>query len=169
MSSSDTVSVTATEQQHRHRERALNAHHASRARHEADSVVLAEAEIMLLCDSSGNVPAAHGRRQGLGLFHRDTRFLSAYEMTLNGEPLVPLSSQEGGGAWSFHVLGNPQLEAGAGASIAPHTVSVRRERTVGEGVVDLSFLRSSDDNVGVSWTVRDGPLVVESAPPAGVP
>jgi glycogen debranching enzyme len=135
MSSSDTVSATATEQQHRNRERSLNAHHASCARHEADSVVLAESEIMLICDASGNVPGAHRRSQGLGLFHRDTRFLSAYELTLNGEPLVPLSSHEGGGAWSFHVLGNPELKAGAGASIAPHTIGVRRERTVGEGVL----------------------------------
>ena len=35
---------------------------------------------------------------------------------------------------------------------------------VGEGLVDLSFLRSSDDNVGVSWTVHRGPLIVESVP-----
>jgi hypothetical protein len=35
---------------------------------------------------------------------------------------------------------------------------------VGSATVDLSFVRSSDDNVGVSWTVRHGPLVVESVP-----
>ena len=35
---------------------------------------------------------------------------------------------------------------------------------VGGAVVDLGFLRSSDDNVGVSWNVQRGPLVVESVP-----
>jgi glycogen debranching enzyme len=35
---------------------------------------------------------------------------------------------------------------------------------VGQAVLDLTFLRSSDDNVGVSWLVRQGPLVVEAVP-----
>ncbi|HVS75298.1 MAG TPA: amylo-alpha-1,6-glucosidase, partial [Steroidobacteraceae bacterium] len=35
---------------------------------------------------------------------------------------------------------------------------------VGQAVADLAFVRSSDDNVGVSWMVRKGPLVVESVP-----
>jgi glycogen debranching enzyme len=42
-------------------------------------------------------------------------------------------------------------------------LSLRRLH-VGDAVVDLNFLRSSEDNVGVSWIVRQGPLVVESAP-----
>ena len=35
---------------------------------------------------------------------------------------------------------------------------------VGQSLVDLRFMRSSGESVGVSWTVREGPLVVESAP-----
>lgn len=35
---------------------------------------------------------------------------------------------------------------------------------VGDGLVDLSFVRSSDDNVGVSWAVHRGPLIIESVP-----
>jgi glycogen debranching enzyme len=35
---------------------------------------------------------------------------------------------------------------------------------VGEALVDLGFVRTSDDNVGVSWTVRQGPLIVECGP-----
>ncbi|MGH8287418.1 MAG: hypothetical protein ACREV7_00105 [Steroidobacteraceae bacterium] len=42
-------------------------------------------------------------------------------------------------------------------------LSLTRVR-VGEGLADLSFLRSSDDNVGVSWSVRQGPLIIESVP-----
>ena len=135
MSSSETLPGDLTDSQHRNRERSLTAHHASRAHHPADSVVLAESEMILVCDSSGNVPGSHRQGQGLGLFYRDTRFVSRYELTLNGEALVPLSSHEGGGTWTFHVLGNPQLEAGTRGCIAPHTIAVRRDRMVGDGAV----------------------------------
>ncbi len=35
---------------------------------------------------------------------------------------------------------------------------------VGQAIVDLNFLRASADNVAVTWTVRQGPLVVQSVP-----
>ena len=35
---------------------------------------------------------------------------------------------------------------------------------VGEAVADLSFLRTSDNNVAVTWSVRQGPLIVEFCP-----
>jgi len=60
MSSSDALSVPATEQQHRNRERSLNAHHASCARHEADFVVPAESQIMAICDARFHVLGPHG-------------------------------------------------------------------------------------------------------------
>jgi glycogen debranching enzyme len=134
MSSSETLSPDLTESQHHNRERPLTAQHASRAHHDADSIVLAESELLLVCDASGNVRGAHGKSRGLGLFYRDTRFLSLYDLTLNGEPLVPLSSHEGGGAWIFHVLGNPELASGDGC-IAPHTIAVRRDRVVDNGAI----------------------------------
>jgi glycogen debranching enzyme len=135
MSSSETHSGDLTELQHRSRERSLTPHHASRAHHDADSVVLAESGMILVSNACGDIPRQHASDQGLGLFYRDTRFLSAYELTLNGSPLVPLSSHEGNGAWTFHVLGNPPLASASGACIAPHTIIVRRDRAVGEGSI----------------------------------
>jgi glycogen debranching enzyme len=55
---------------------------------------------------------------------------------------------------------DPSLPAGI------DRLSLARVR-VGTGVVDLTFLRSFDDNVGVSWQVREGPLVIEAVPPRG--
>jgi len=135
MSSSETLSGDLTELQHRSRERSLTPHHASRAHHDAESIVLAGSEMILVSNSRGDVPREHADNQGLGLFYRDTRFLSVYELTLNGSPLVPLSSHEGSGAWTFHVLGNPPLESAGGGCIAPHTISIRRDRVVGEGAI----------------------------------
>lgn len=136
MSSSDTLSGDLTELQHRSREFSLTAHHASRAHHDPGSIVLAGSGMILVSDHRGDVPREHARNQGLGLFYRDTRFLSVYQLTLNGAPLVPLSSHDGGGAWSRHQLGNPPLESPAGGSIAPHTIGIRRDRVVTEGAID---------------------------------
>lgn len=135
MSSSETHSGDLTELQHRSRERSLSPHHASRAHHEAESIVLAGSEMILVSNARGDIPREHADSQGLGLFYHDTRFLSVYELTLNGSPLVPLSSHEGSGAWTFHVLGNPPLASPGGVCIAPHTITVRRDRVVGEGAI----------------------------------
>lgn len=134
MSSSETLPGDLTELQHRSRERSLTPHHASRAHHDAESVVLAGSEMILVSNARGDIPREHADSQGLGLFYRDTRFLSVYELTLNSAPLVPLSSHEGSGAWTFHVLGNPSLASGGGC-IAPHTIEVSRDRVVGEGAI----------------------------------
>jgi glycogen debranching enzyme len=135
MTSSEILSGALTEQQHRQRERSLTVHHASQASHDAESIVLAGSGMILVSDASGDIPREGAGSRGLGLFHRDTRFLSVYELTLNGAQLVPLSSHEGGGGWTFHVLGNPRLESGEDGCIEPHTISVRRDRMTDDGAV----------------------------------
>lgn len=135
MTSSETLSGDLSELQHRQRERSLTVHHASQAPHDADSIVLAGSGMLLVSDARGDVPQEEAGSRGLGLFHRDTRFLSVYALTLNDEQLVPLSSYEGGGSWTFHVLGNPRLESARGGCIDPHTISVRRDRMTGDGAI----------------------------------
>ena len=134
MTSSETLSGDLSELQHRQRERSLTLQHASQTSHDAESIVLAGSEMILVSDACGNVPNQHPGSRGFGLFHRDTRFLSVYELTLNGAPLMPLSSHEGGGDWTFHVLGNPRLDSATGC-IAPHTISIRRDRIIGDGAI----------------------------------
>lgn len=135
MSSSETLSGDLSEPQHRSRERALTLHHASLAQHDAESIVLAGSGMLFVSDARGDVPQELAADSGLGLFHRDTRFLSRYELTLNAARLVPLSSHEGGGAWTFHVLGNPRLETPEGGCIEPHTIGIRRDRMIGESAI----------------------------------
>lgn len=83
MSSSETLPGDLTELQHRSRERSLTLHHASRAHHDACAVVVAGSEMILVCDASGDITGSNTASQGLGLFYRDTRFVSVYELTLN--------------------------------------------------------------------------------------
>ena len=135
MTSSETLSGDLTGLQHRQRERSLTTHHASRASHDAESIVLAGSGMLLVSDTRGDVPQEQPGGRGRGLFHRDTRFLSLYELTLNGAPLVPLSGHEGGGSWAFHVLGNPRLESPQGGCIEPHTIGIRRDRMTGDGAI----------------------------------
>jgi glycogen debranching enzyme len=135
MSSSETRTGDLSEPQHRSRERSLTPHHAARAHHDADAIVLAGAGIFLVTDARGDVPRDTGTSQGLGLFYRDTRFLSLYELTVNGAAPVPLASHEGGGAWAFHVLGNPELGCEGGPRVPPHTIAIRRDRVVEEGAI----------------------------------
>src|SRR5579872_5226450 len=42
-----------------------------------ETIVIKEDDLFLLTDLNGNVP--RGNINGLGLYHKDTRFLSAYE------------------------------------------------------------------------------------------
>lgn len=135
MSCSETRTGDLTEPQHRSRERSLTPHHASRAHHDADAIVLAGSGVLLVSDARGDVPRDLAPTQGLGLFYRDTRFLSRYELTVNGTAPVPLGSHEGGGAWAFHVLGNPELGREGGGCVPPHTIAIRRDRVIGEGAV----------------------------------
>src|SRR5579863_5920457 len=49
-----------------------------------DTIVIKADDIFLLTDLNGNVP--RGNPNGLGLYYQDTRFLSGYELILQGIP-----------------------------------------------------------------------------------
>ncbi len=124
-----------SEAQNRSREEILTQHYPSRARLAASTLVLKCDELYMLCDESGDVFLERGawRARGLGLFWRDTRFLSRYELALNGERPIPLSSEHGAGEWTTHSLENGDLPARDGADEVPgHTLAIRRYRSAGE-------------------------------------
>src|SRR4051794_36552995 len=55
--------------------------------------VIKEQDLFMLSDTHGDVP--DGNEQGLGLYLRDTRYLSTYEMLLDGKrPTLLDSSSE---------------------------------------------------------------------------
>jgi glycogen debranching enzyme len=76
-------------------------------------------------DSRGDVPTGSVG----GLLHDDTRFISKWELTLNGQPLSLLKSQVVDYYSAAFFLTNPDL-----AGIRANTLTVRRFRFVGGGL-----------------------------------
>ncbi len=87
-----------------------------------------EGETFLLCDLEGNLD--HGGDFGLGLYHRDTRFLSQFRLRLSGRDPVLLSSSSER-AYMAHVdLTNPDLFADGRVVVPQQTLNVRRIRAI---------------------------------------
>ncbi len=91
-----------------------------------DATMVKEGDLFLLSDLEGNVPLGNGN--GLGLYHRDTRFLSVFDLAVAGlRPMILLSS----GRWYFlgtYVLTNPELVTAAGVHVEKETLQMRRHR-----------------------------------------
>jgi glycogen debranching enzyme len=120
-----------TPQQHEAVECALTQSHASRQRIALDAIVLKRSGVFLVCDRRGDIDTE--RNAGLGLFSNDTRFLSLYELTLNGRLPVFLSNEQHAGELVLHDLENDDLPAlEAGPDIPAHTLALQRERRAEE-------------------------------------
>ena len=120
-----------TAQQHEAVECALTQSHASRKRVGLDAIVLKRGGTFLVCDRRGDI--VPDRDGGLGLFRDDTRFLSLYELTLNGRLPVFLSNEQNVGESTLHDLENGDLPAlDQGADIPAHTLALHRERRAGD-------------------------------------
>ena len=93
-----------------------------------DATLVKEGDLFLLADLEGNVPA--GNTSGLGLYYRDTRFLSTFDLAMAGlRPTILLSS----GRWHFlgtYVLTNPTLVTSEGTHVERETLQIRRYRAV---------------------------------------
>jgi glycogen debranching enzyme len=94
--------------------------------------VLKENEVFLVCDASGDIRALS--REGQGLYFRDTRFLSMFEMGVDEVDISLLSSA---GDQSF--MGNLQYANNPGTlkdgtQVGARTISVRRNRFIRDGL-----------------------------------
>jgi glycogen debranching enzyme len=94
--------------------------------------VLKENEVFLVCDIAGDIQALS--REGQGLYFRDTRFLSMFEMSIDGLSLSLLSAA---GDQSF--MGNLQFANNPGTlpdgtPLEARTISVRRNRFIRDGL-----------------------------------
>ena len=87
-----------------------------------------EGETFLYSDTEGNLDDR--KDYGLGLYHRDTRFLSHFMMRLSGrEPVLLSSSSER--AYMAHVdLTNPDLYDGDELAVPQQTLNIRRIRAI---------------------------------------
>ncbi|MCH8065885.1 MAG: hypothetical protein IIC90_08690, partial [Chloroflexi bacterium] len=97
-----------------------------------NALIIREGDIFLLMDDSGNVPVDNDR--GYGLYHNDTRHLSAFNFYFHTSPPVVLLSTAELGFGSEHVLTNPQLRSSDGQLIPRSTIEVRRQRVISGGL-----------------------------------
>src|SRR5438270_9806999 len=94
-----------------------------------ERTVLKEGQLFVVADRDGDIKSLNF--EGQGLYYRDRRHLSLFEMVVNGTRLILLSS-----AGELNFLTNLQfsndvLLGSAGRAIAePRTISIARQRFV---------------------------------------
>jgi glycogen debranching enzyme len=99
----------------------------------ADRVILKHNDVMFVSDLAGDVPA--GNDAGLGLYRSDSRFLSTFELRLNGRRPILLNHGVDRAYVATFQLSNPVLEPRhGGAAIPKQSLSLRRTRFVHDGV-----------------------------------
>lgn len=92
----------------------------------ADAVVIKDGDPFFLCPPDGFIPIRTGH--GYGLYHHDTRFLSGYEVTLNGSRLAPLAGVAVSSNTALLELTNPTIDLDDGRSVAKERLAVRWTR-----------------------------------------
>ncbi len=90
-----------------------------------DAIAILEGRTFMFSNAFGDVPAGSIG----GLLHDDTRFLSCWELRLEGRPLALLKSQAVDYYSAAFFLTNPELP-----SLRANSLSIRRFRFVGGGV-----------------------------------
>ncbi len=92
------------------------------------TLAVKDGETFLLTDLEGNLD--HGGDYGLGLYRRDTRFLSLFRLTISGRAPVLLSSSADRGYMSHVDLTNPDLYEGDRIAVPQQTLNIRRIRAI---------------------------------------
>ncbi len=90
-----------------------------------DAIAILEGRTFMLSNARGDVPPGSVG----GLLHDDTRFLSRWELTVDGRPLTPLRSGVVDHYSAAFFLTNPELP-----DLRASTLTVRRLRFVGGGL-----------------------------------
>jgi glycogen debranching enzyme len=92
------------------------------------TLAVKEGDTFLYSDLEGNLD--HGGDYGLGLYAKDTRFLSHFRMTINGRDPVLLSSSSERGYMSHVDLTNPDLYHDEVVTVPQQTLNLRRIRAI---------------------------------------
>jgi glycogen debranching enzyme len=92
------------------------------------TLAVKEGETFLYSDTQGNLDDR--KDYGLGLFHRDTRFLSHFMMKVSGREPVLLSSSSERAYMAFVDLTNADLYRGDRLEVPQQTLNIRRIRAI---------------------------------------
>lgn len=95
--------------------------------------VIKENDLFLTTDASGDIPERNDA--GLGLYTRDTRFLSRMELKINGDKPVLLRSSAEDNFRAEFLLTNRHMEENGTVRLWRESVEVRRSRFISENVL----------------------------------
>ncbi|PLR76466.1 amylo-alpha-1,6-glucosidase [Bacillus sp. V3-13] len=95
--------------------------------------VIKENDLFLLTDEKGNIPENHA--YGLGLYRKDTRFLSKLDIKINGEEPILLSSDARENYMASILLTNPHMEKDGSLVLWRESVEIERTRFINEGIL----------------------------------
>jgi glycogen debranching enzyme len=90
-------------------------------------------DLFLLTDEKGNIPENH--YYGLGLYTKDTRFLSKFDLKIFGEEPVLLSSEAEQNYETSILLTNPHIENNGELQLWRESVEIKRHRFIYNGVL----------------------------------
>jgi len=93
--------------------------------------VLKEGDLFIVSDELGDIPEV---RRRLGLYYRDTRYLSIFELTVNGQKPRLMASSCRQNCVCDKQLANPTLELPDGTSALARTISIQRSRFLSGGL-----------------------------------
>ncbi|MDZ5471216.1 amylo-alpha-1,6-glucosidase [Bacillus sp. 31A1R] len=98
-----------------------------------DYRVIKENDLFLLTDTKGNIPLNHP--YGLGLYSKDTRFLSKFDIRINGEEPILLSSDASENYMAQILLTNPHMEKDGELILWRESVEIDRTRFISNDVL----------------------------------
>ncbi|HET7577665.1 MAG TPA: amylo-alpha-1,6-glucosidase [Bacillales bacterium] len=98
-----------------------------------DYRVIKENNLFLLTDAKGNIQEDHD--YGLGLYTKDTRFLSRFDLKINGQEPILLASEADENYSAEILLTNPHIEQDGKVLLWRESVEVRRKRFIFDGIL----------------------------------
>jgi glycogen debranching enzyme len=95
--------------------------------------VIKENDLFFLTDDKGNIPQENS--YGLGLYTKDTRFLSKFDVKINGQDPILLSSSADENYMAKILLTNPHMEKDGELILWRESVEIGRKRLIFDGVL----------------------------------
>ncbi|ART75922.1 amylo-alpha-1,6-glucosidase [Sutcliffiella horikoshii] len=93
-----------------------------------DYRVIKENDLFILTDTNGNIPEQHP--YGLGLYTKDTRFLSKLDVKINGEEPILLHSDAAENYMATILMTNPHMERNGELILWRESVEIKRTRFI---------------------------------------